>query len=92
MSVKEGIACLIGRRVTAVVVAEPPSGAQRRVFLVLDDGFSYELYGNDLHSCSTPRLGGVGETMALADARGWKVTLLKGCAAESAASGPARPS
>jgi hypothetical protein len=67
MSIKEGISCLVGRRIKAVIVTTNPTDPRRQVFLVLDDGCYYELYGSDMNSASGERRGDLGSTLEYAE-------------------------
>jgi hypothetical protein len=53
VSIKNGIAGILGRRVTAVLVTMNPGNTPRQqIFLVLDDRWTYEIYGSQVDSAS----------------------------------------
>ncbi len=51
---------VIGRRIEGLVVAQHPESPPRmQVFLVFDDGTSYELYGTDIQGGGGTDRGGI---------------------------------
>lgn len=40
---------VIGKRISGLVVARHPESPKSQVFLIFDDGTSYELYGTDIY-------------------------------------------
>jgi hypothetical protein len=60
MSVKSEIACILGKRITGLLVARNPRDPRTQLFLAFDDGTHYELYG-DLCSASGLDRGGLDE-------------------------------
>ena len=77
MSVKEGIAECIGKRIQSIVVREKGSAPPVSVFLVFDDGTHYELYGL-VDSASYVREGGLDRAVAYAEQFTGEITIYGG--------------
>ena len=50
---------IVGKRIEGLVVARHPESPQSQVFLVFDDGTSYELYGTDIQGGGGIDPGGI---------------------------------
>jgi hypothetical protein len=50
--VNPGLAQVVGRRISGVVVAEGPRAPRQQVFLVFDDGTRFEFWGEWFSCCS----------------------------------------
>jgi len=49
---KDGIKSIIGKRISAVVVAQGDIGRSNQVFLVFTDGTRFEFYGAQFNCCA----------------------------------------
>ena len=75
---KDGIKSIIGKRISAVVVAKGDIGRVNQVFLVFADGTRFEFYGRDFTCCA-----GVDEAAGVAEyveSAGGEVTKVFGVA------------
>src|SRR6185437_571824 len=51
-TMKSGIAQIVGRRISSVVVAQSPRGPRKQVVLVFDDGTRFEFWGDNFSCCA----------------------------------------
>jgi len=65
--VKSGLKDMIGRTVSAVVIAERPHSPKVLLFLAFTDGTFYEIYGDDIHATSGVCNGGAQDAATYAN-------------------------
>jgi hypothetical protein len=49
---KNGLAQIVGRRISGVAVARSPNSPRHQVFLVFEDGTRFEFWGDNFSCCS----------------------------------------
>ena len=57
----DAIKKLVGKKIVGVMVAESPDDPREQVFLFLDGGMHYELYGSDFWGIKNMGSGGIEE-------------------------------
>lgn len=63
---KDGLGYIIGKRIQAVLVAEGESDPRQQVFLVFEDGTTFEFWGQHFSCASGVTRGGVSEAIEYA--------------------------